>query len=478
MKKTHLIWVIFAWGIFLIASFCWNYHILKSNKEKLMLKKAQSFFEQIKITRAWNAEHGGIYVPVSEKTQPNPYLKDSLRDIETTEGFKLTKLNPAFMTRQISEMNKNKNGVQFHITSLSPIRALNKADEWEQKALKLFEDGAEEYYENFKEKDEVFYRYMAPLLTEKSCLKCHSHQGYEEGDIRGGISVSFPANVYLDSTRLEVISLGTVHIAVFFIGFLGLLYFNRENRKHLSMIKHKNEELVQSNATKDRFSSIIAHDLKSPFNSIIGFSNLLDEDDTGLSNEEKKIFIRKINQVAHSSLYLLENLLLWSVSQQNSLKILKLELKLRDVIYEAISPYQAAAQLKEINVHIKVAHDFIAYADSFCIKTVIANLFNNAIKYTPKNGTITISASKHSTNSRIVVNDTGIGIPEDVIPRLFKIEPDISTPGTQNEKGTGLGLALCHDLITKNDGSINIESKVGKGSSVIVLLPDKLINTP
>lgn len=473
MKKTHLIWVIFAWCIFLIASFCWNYHIIGANKEKSILRKAQSFFEQIKITRAWNAEHGGIYVPISEKTQPNPYLQDSLRDIETVNGFKLTKLNPAFMTRQIAEMNKNKKGVQFHITSLTPIRPLNKADKWEEKALKLFEKGETEFYELVEENEGLFYRYMAPLITEKSCLKCHSHQGYQLGNIRGGISVTFPMDAHLQSTKLEMISLGAVHIAIFFLGLFGLLYFNRETRKHLNMIRLKNKELVQSNATKDRFFSIIAHDLKSPFNSIIGFSNMLSTEYDDLSDEERKTYISKINQAADSSLHLLENLLLWSVSQQNSLKVLKLELKLFDVVNEAIEPYLAAAQLKEIHIRIDISTNFIVYVDSFCIKTVIANLFNNAIKYTSKKGVITISATRDEDGSIIVVNDNGVGIPEEVIPQLFKTESDISTPGTQNEKGTGLGLALCYDLIAKNDGSIEIESEIGIGSSVIVRLPNK-----
>lgn len=123
-------------------------------------------------------------------------FEDSLKDIVTVDGMQLTKVNPALMTRQIAELYKDKHDLQFHITSLNPISPANKADDWETKSLYLFEQGTTEVIELVDNDSSSQYRYMAPLVTEKSCLVCHEYQGYKLGDIRGGISISFPATNY------------------------------------------------------------------------------------------------------------------------------------------------------------------------------------------------------------------------------------------------------------------------------------------
>ena len=131
----------------------------------------------------------GVYVPISNEIMPNPYLKIPGRDILTVAGEELTLINPAFMTRMISELASENLDIYFHLTSLDPIRPENKAMEWEKQALYLFETGQKEYF--FKVSSEDRFYYMAPLLTGESCLTCHAEQGYQIGDIRGGISVSF-----------------------------------------------------------------------------------------------------------------------------------------------------------------------------------------------------------------------------------------------------------------------------------------------
>jgi hypothetical protein len=161
--------------------------------EQLAFETARAFFQQMATTRAWNAEHGGVYVLVTKGTQPNPYLDDPLRELTTDQNIKLTKINPAYMTRQISEISSlDEKGIQFHITSLKPIRPGNKATQWEEKWLHSFEQGVSEKGEFFTAGSKSFFRYMAPLFAEKSCLKCHAKQGYKKGDVRGGISVTLP----------------------------------------------------------------------------------------------------------------------------------------------------------------------------------------------------------------------------------------------------------------------------------------------
>lgn len=161
------------------------------NYRELAAQMARSFFRSVVATRSWNAQHGGVYVPVTERFQPNPYLEDPLRDVQTAEGLRLTKVNPAYMTRLIGERFEEEAGVRIHITSLKPIRPGNAPDSWERGALTGFEKGNREVFAVVDDGRAKQFRYMAPLVTKQACLACHAGQGYRLNDIRGGISVSF-----------------------------------------------------------------------------------------------------------------------------------------------------------------------------------------------------------------------------------------------------------------------------------------------
>jgi diguanylate cyclase (GGDEF)-like protein len=204
--------VLFSWG--------WESYHAKQSEARSMLEVSRAFFQQILMTREWNARHGGVYVFTNEATPPNPHLKEVLRDIPLPDGRLLTLVNPAYMTRQISEIAEEYEGIKMHITSLKPIRKENAPKPWERKALQAFNAG-------LREKGEFFdgvYRYMAPLKTEKSCLKCHKAQGYKVGDIRGGISVTIPY------TRDTLLSLGGGHLLIALSGLLFLLLVGRRLR--------------------------------------------------------------------------------------------------------------------------------------------------------------------------------------------------------------------------------------------------------
>jgi len=207
-------WLVLAiWVSLILASLSWNLYQAYSARADLALRSARSFFEQVVLTRRWNARHGGVYVPVTEHTQPNPYLKTDNRDIRVSDALTLTAVNPAFMTRQLAEIADEKSGVHFHITSLNPIRPENRPESWERVALAQFEQGKRESGQFVRISDSLLYRYMAPLITEKPCLQCHEEQGYKLGDIRGGISVTLP-NV----ARVPTVSLILSHVVIGLIG--------------------------------------------------------------------------------------------------------------------------------------------------------------------------------------------------------------------------------------------------------------------
>ncbi|MFH0997875.1 MAG: diguanylate cyclase [Pseudomonadota bacterium] len=232
--KKYLPIVCFVWIVLVAASFIWNYSNARMEQQTIAFQTARGFFNQVLISRAWNAEHGGVYVPVTRDTLPNPYLDDPLRDIEINGNLTLTKVNPAFMTRQIADIAAKREGIHFHITSLNPIRADNKPAPDEEIALKSFENGKPEFGQIITAESGSTFFYMAPLKTEKTCLACHARQGYKEGDIRGGISVTLPF-----VSRIPLVALMLGHIGICMVGLIGIIVSGTKLNKAYESIKRQ-----------------------------------------------------------------------------------------------------------------------------------------------------------------------------------------------------------------------------------------------
>lgn len=186
----------------------------------ITFQTARSFFAQIVITREWNADHGGVYVPVTNTTPPNPYLEGPLKNIEVNPNLTLTLINPAYMTRQLGEIAETREGIHFHITSLRPIRLENAATPREKRALEAFDQGIKEVGEFIRRGSTISFFYMAPLKTERACLRCHTKQGYKEGDIRGGISITLP---FVKKIPVESLMIG--HLGIGLSGLLIIIIF-------------------------------------------------------------------------------------------------------------------------------------------------------------------------------------------------------------------------------------------------------------
>ncbi|MFZ2197032.1 MAG: DUF3365 domain-containing protein, partial [Thermodesulfovibrionales bacterium] len=163
-----------VWIAIVSGSFFWNYVDAVKARDRIAFQTARSFFDQIVIARTWNARHGGVYVTVKGDTQPNPYLAVPGRDIKISQVLTLTKINPSYMTRQMSEIAAKQKGTKFHMTSLLPVQPENKPTPQEKKALEAFEKGVKEVGQFFGTGDEALFFYMAPLVTEKTCLPCHA----------------------------------------------------------------------------------------------------------------------------------------------------------------------------------------------------------------------------------------------------------------------------------------------------------------
>jgi len=212
------------WTAIVGVSLAWNiYNTQQGTLEVARIQARSSFIKDV-IYRSWNAVHGGVYVPVSGETLPNPYLKVPARDVTTRSGMKLTLINPAYMTRQVHEMEAIAYEMQSHITSLNPIRPANAPDPWETQALSAFKDGAKEASSVENMKGAEYMRLMRPLVTKKGCLKCHAVQGYKVGDIRGGISVSVPMSPLWAVENSHILTLAVGHALLWVIGLVGVLF--------------------------------------------------------------------------------------------------------------------------------------------------------------------------------------------------------------------------------------------------------------
>ncbi len=227
------------------------------------------------------------------------------------------------------------------------------------------------------------------------------------------------------------------------------------------------EKLKNAVAEKDKFFSIIAHDLKSPFTALLGFSEILVEEADELSKEEVKEFSTHLRNAIVGLYKLLENLLTWSRLQRGKISKELADLDLKDLINEIFSVFQENARQKKIELETNLESPLIIQADKMMIETIIRNLVANALKFTPEGGKISVIVEEDADFVKISVKDTGVGMPESIKNKLFKIDEHVTTRGTNDEKGTGLGLILSKEFVEKHGGKIWVESEEGKGSTFI-----------
>lgn len=234
---------------------------------------------------------------------------------------------------------------------------------------------------------------------------------------------------------------------------------------NLKLVEKQRLELETVNNTKDKLFSVIAHDLRAPLQSLISLMEVISQEGVNISEEEKTIMLRKMLNDSHSTSSMLENLLTWSRSEIGAIKIENKLLNVKLLVDESTAPYRSNAENKNITFNIKIDDNLELLTDESSIRIVISNLVNNAIKFTPSGGSITIEGKEYNSKVVISVKDTGVGIKKENLQNLFNNSDHTSTLGTDDEKGTGLGLGLCYDLMKKNNGEITVESNEGEGST-------------
>ena len=239
-------------------------------------------------------------------------------------------------------------------------------------------------------------------------------------------------------------------------------------------LRESESQLLEANSAKDRFFSIIAHDLKSPFNSLLGLSELLSEEWDEYPDKEKQRMIGMMQGSISSTYKLLTNLLDWSRLQRGAISVELKELNLRELAENSIDGLKVQAATKRIDLINQIDESHLAIADQFMVDTILRNLILNAIKFTPKEGCITLSSELKDGQLKCCVSDNGIGMSKEMQERLFKLDESQSRLGTDGEKGTGLGLLVCREFIQLMDGTLELSSREGEGSTFCIFLPRKV----
>jgi len=236
-------------------------------------------------------------------------------------------------------------------------------------------------------------------------------------------------------------------------------------------LRQSENELRELNATKDKFFSIMAHDLKNPIGSFLNLSEILSTMFDDFSKDELKDYLEEMHKSSQNLFKLLENLLMWSRSQTGKIEVYLDQVYIKMIVDSNVSLLKLNADNKKIKLVNNVSKNSIVYADENMTNTVIRNLISNALKFTNSGGSITIDAKIEDDSCIVSISDTGVGMDQEVIDKLFRIDSNYTTRGTSDEKGTGLGLILCKEFINKQGGDIWVDSEPGKGSTFSFSLP-------
>lgn len=283
-----------------------------------------------------------------------------------------------------------------------------------------------------------------------------------------------------NTIRKQYIAVGIISLILVVLVITVVQFFRQKNKLKYAMtqlsiqnteIKQQGEVLKELNATKDRFFSIIAHDLKSPFTSLIGYTSLLDDDENVFNAEQRKFIIHDLKRSAQSTYELLENLLAWSMSQGGSLQVQKETIQVNELIDTVCNLVNHRAKKKSISITVRCHDQIEVETDRKMLSSVLRNLLSNSIKFSMENTAVEISAEKQDNQLLVTIKDEGIGMSPLDIDNLFRIDVAVSRPGTSSEKGTGLGLIMCHEFIQMMGGELSVQSELGKGTTISFSIP-------
>jgi signal transduction histidine kinase len=384
-----------------------------------------------------------LYKQGKYKEAIDAYNKSLQLNDKFNRGLALKQSNYGRLSEAYEKLGDYKTALKFQVLFTQYSDSLDQKEKYDQIAR------LEKQYETKKNENEI--------------LQLHAKQEFTDIELK-------------KNKQLKLLGFFSALLLLILISFILLKYYDKTRLNKL--LEEKNRQIEQSeqelrilNASKNKFFSIIAHDLKNPFHTVMGYSYLLNKDYELFSESERRKFAVDIYQSTNNIFRLLQNLLDWSKAQTGRLKFAPMEIDFNRILENSVSVLSALAEQKKIQLKYSYSNDLKIFADPLMIETVLRNLINNAIKFTPENGSVEITAEQTENQIKIKVSDTGIGISEEDVQNLFRIDSKVKRKGTNEEDGSGLGLILCKEFVDKNKGILCVESKPGKGSTFSFTLP-------
>lgn len=478
--------LIVFWAGVATLSYTWHLRDLEKYANEMAVLRGRMVFSIIETTRLWAARHGGVYAPETELTPSNPYLEVPEKDIVTPSGQRLTRINPAYMTRQLAELMAEQEGLRIHITSLKPIRPANAADDWERGALLGFEQGEMERISIIGAGSEGKFRYMAPLAVKKPCLTCHEKQGYKLGDVRGGISVSFPASYIYGIVDVQKRGYLLIHLAAFALISLLAWVSLRAIRAHVLALEATRNELVETEkmASLGRMVAGFAHEVNTPVGVAIAavsqaqdvtadVGRLLSDEEVSeedlrgqlaVLDEASSLALRNLNRAAT----MVRSFKRTAVDQASEAER---DYDLAEVLEDVLRSLNS--QFRNTPVSIEIDCPSIRLrGDAGAVAQIFSNLLINSRIHGFADGTeagiITIHARRQAGRVVMVYGDNGRGLSEEAQQHVF--EPFYTT--RRDNGGSGLGMYIVYSLVTQRlRGSIHSEPATGRGVRFVIEFP-------
>lgn len=432
----------------------------KGRTFELARKEALTVFNKDKSFRYWGTNHGGVYVPITKDTQPNPALSHiPERDIVTEQGTRLTLLNPAYMMRQIMEEYEDLYEVKGHITSLKLLNEKNAPDEWEKKALEKFDKGEKEVFEIVESDGQSWLRLIRPMTTEASCLKCHGDQGYKVGDVRGAVGVSIAMTPYLalEAKALHFIYLS--HIAFWLLGLLVIAISFFHGKRQIGERTDTQQNLEDSFEKIKLFAYSVSHDLKNPVISIHGLTKLLQKKYGNLFDDKGTLYCQQIIRSAEQITKLVEQINIYISTKEHPIDVELIDPK--DIFAQVRQEYSQTLAARSIEWQ-EPENMPVVSADRLALLRVFRNFVDNALKY-GGDGLAHIEIDYEDTpllHIFSVYND-GVSLAQDACKKVFDLF--VREVPSQNVSGSGLGLAIVKNIAELHGGKVWSQSQGDKG---------------
>ena len=513
LRASTFVVPLMVWFVIVACSLFWNLALLDDQALKIARLQVGGIVSLVKVERLRNAIHGGLFVPTAASVlaRPDRFSGIMLPENVTLRGLSMTKINPAHTRQEVLAIGKEQKHFMVHITSLRPHNTDNQPDEWEREQLRSFEQTPVERFQLSDVGEGRVFRYMIPVIMEKDCLRCHGQMGYREGDVRGGISVTIPAEPVFETLAGQRAMAMGGHAGAFLLVSLMIAGYSRKlgrqwralegvknsqeqlvaertaelhganevlrrenarrreaeeesrqlNRQLEQRVAERTAELQAANSELEAFCYSVAHDLRIPLRGMNGFSRIILERYGDTLDEEGKDYLDRLSAASVRMGQLVDDLL-------HLTKVTRAEMR-RGPVDLTVMAEEIAADCRhtqpERRAEFAIQAGMVATADENLLRIVMVNLLANAWKFTAREPVSRIEVGSSERDGRTVyfVKDNGVGFDMAYVGKLFG--PFERLVSVTEFEGTGIGLATVKRIVERHGGMVWAEGEPGSGAT-------------